>query len=128
MKVNGNKTQMLCIHPCIHNHVEIHIEHESIRINSTKDMKIIGFNFDKNPKATYHVKKTIEKFYSHLWTLRFLKRGGLGEHKLLELYNSVIRSAVEYSSVVYHSIVALGFVSFSAHVPAVFILFPLSYI
>ena len=105
MRVNSNKTQMLCIHPCVHNQVETHIEHHDVRINSTNDMKILGFNFDRNPNSTYHVTKIIEKFYSRLWTLRFLKRGGLGEQKLLELYNSVIRSAVEYSSVAYHSMI-----------------------
>ena len=37
--------------------------------------------------------------------MRFLKRGGLPEQKLLELYYSMIRSAVEYSSIVYHSMI-----------------------
>ena len=34
-----------------------------------------------------------------------LKRGGLPEQKLLELYFAMIRSAVEYSSIVYHSMI-----------------------
>ena len=105
MRVNGQKTQMLCIHPCIHNDVETHIMTENSRISSAKSLRILGFNFDSMPNATHHVRLTIEKFYSRLWTLRFLKKGGLPEHKLLELYNSMVRSAVEYSSVIYHSMI-----------------------
>ena len=105
MKVNGQKTQMLCIHPCIHNDVETHIMTENSKISSTKSLKILGFNFDSTPNATHHVKLTIEKFYSRLWTLRFLRKGGLPKHKLLELYYSMVRSAVEYSSVIYHSMI-----------------------
>ena len=74
-------------------------------IKSTPSLKILGFNFDKNPNASFHVEKTVEKFYSRLWTLRFLKRSGLDSDKLLALYYSVVRSAVEYSSVVYHTMI-----------------------
>ena len=47
----------------------------------------------------------IEKFYSKLWTLRFLKRSGLAQDKLLSIYYSIVRSAVEYCSIVYHSLI-----------------------
>ena len=68
-------------------------------------MKILGFNFDSRANACGHVEKLVEKFHSRLWTLRFLKRSGLEKQKLLELYNSVLRSTVEYCSVVYHSMI-----------------------
>ena len=68
-------------------------------------MKILGFNFDNRPNANGHVEKVVEKFYSRLWTIRFLKRSGLQQDKLLEVYNSVLRSAVEYCSTVYHSMI-----------------------
>ena len=37
--------------------------------------------------------------------LRFLKKSGLNEDKLLEIYNSVLRSAIEYCAVIYHSMI-----------------------
>ena len=46
MRVNSEKTQMLCIHPCINNTVKTHIVHEEERITSTDDLKInIRFHF-----------------------------------------------------------------------------------
>ena len=68
-------------------------------------MKILGFYFDSNPNVNYHVKKLIEKFYAKLWTLRHLKRAGLCKERMLDLYYSMIRSAVEYASVIYHSLI-----------------------
>ena len=103
MKVNSSKTQMLCIHPCVHNEVETHIRDEDKVINSLNELKILGFYFDRHPNANHHIRKTISKFHSKLWTLRFLKRSKLSQARLLDLYYSMVRSAVEYSSVVYHS-------------------------
>ena len=103
MQVNSNKTQMLCIHPCVHNEVETHIRDGDKVINSLDELKILGFYFDKHPNANHHIRKTISKFHSKLWTLRFLKRSKLSQKCLLDLYYSMVRSAVEYSSVVYHS-------------------------
>ena len=68
-------------------------------------MKILGFTFDNRPNANGHVERLIEKFYSKLWTLRFLKRSGVTRDKLLEIYKSVLRSTVEYCATVYHSMI-----------------------
>ena len=105
MRVNCDKTQMLCINACIHNNVRSYIESGETKIQSTNALKLLGFNFDARPNANRHVELLIEKFYSRLWALRFLKKSGLESGKLLELYNSVLRSAVEYCSVVYHSMI-----------------------
>ena len=68
MQVNTNKTQMLCIHPCIHNEVNTYIEDSGQTVESTEELKILGFFFDKYPSANYHITKVISKFYSKLWT------------------------------------------------------------
>ena len=34
-----------------------------------------------------------------------MKRSGLSQTKLLEMYNTIIRPAIEYSAVVYHSMI-----------------------
>ena len=105
MQVNGSKTQMLCIHPCIHNSVKTHIKFDNERINSTEQLKILGFTFDSKPNATKHVVLLIERFYSKLWSLRYLKRSGLDTDRMLEIYFSTIRSAVEYCGTVYHPLI-----------------------
>ena len=71
MLVNSEKTQMLCINAAIHNTISTHIKHRDNTIKSTKEMKILGFNFDARPNACGHVEKLIEKFHCRLWTLRF---------------------------------------------------------
>ena len=57
MQVNANKTQMLCIHQCIHNDVETYIIDEGGEISSTDELKILGFYFDKFPNANHHIRK-----------------------------------------------------------------------
>ena len=78
------------------------LELEILRLNQRK---ILGFYFDSNPNAVCHVRETITKFYNKLWTIRFLKRSGMSTNDLLKVYFAVIRSAVEYCSVVYHSLI-----------------------
>ena len=95
----------LCIHPCIHNDVSSHIVFEDEEIKSGESLKILGFTFDNKPNANKHIELLIERFYCKLWTLRYLKKSGLEEDRLLEVYNSSIRSAVEYCSNVYHTLI-----------------------
>ena len=68
-------------------------------------MKILGFYFDCNPSAVCHVNRVITNFYNKLWVLRFLKRSGMGKEELLKVYFTVIRSAVEYCSTIYNSLI-----------------------
>ena len=105
MQVNSQKTQMLCINPRNYMDVNTYINYGPETIKSTNTMKILGFTFDERPNASKHVETTIDKFHARLWTLRFLKRSGLDEGRLLDVYNSVVRSAVEYCAVVYHSMI-----------------------
>ena len=90
MLVNSNKTQMLFVHPCVHNSVSTFIRYGGEKINSTEDLKILGFYFNSKPNASYHVEKMVDKFYHRLWTLRFLKRSGMNDNDLLSIYNSCL--------------------------------------
>ena len=74
-------------------------------INSTNELKLLGFTFNSQPNANRHVELLVERFHAKLWTLHFLKRSGLDEERLLGVYYSAIRSTVEYCSVVYHSMI-----------------------
>ena len=50
-----------------------------------------------SPDASRHVCGVIEKMYSRLWTLRFLKKSGMGKDELLKVYKTIIRPGAEYS-------------------------------
>ena len=105
MRVNKNKTQLLCLNASKHSEITTFIRSGNDEIESSNSLKILGFNFDKNPSASHHVGIVIEKFYGKLWTLRFLKRSGLSRERLLQIYYTVILPFVEYSSVIYHSLI-----------------------
>ena len=54
---------------------------------------------------TYHVTQVINAFYAKLWALRFLKRTGMDRKDLLKVYFTTIRAAIEYCSIIYHSLI-----------------------
>ena len=106
MKVNSKKTQMLCVHASQNSRARSYINTaDGGVITSADSLKILGFHFNSEPNANYHVEKIIDKFYSKLWTLRFLKRSGMDATNLLGIYCSIIRPSIEYSNVVYHSLI-----------------------
>ena len=78
-------------------------------INPGSKLKILGFHFDQNPNAVAHVTETIiNKFYmpscGHCVSLSAAR--GMAASDLLNIYyNTVLRSAVEYCSVVYHTLI-----------------------
>ena len=105
MKVNSKKTQVLCINASSDSIVTSYIRTRDGDINSISTLKILGFHFDSNPSAVFHVTKAIEKFYNKLWTLRFLKRSGMEGRGLLKVYRTIILPSVEYGSEVYDSLI-----------------------
>ena len=90
---------------CVHNKVSTNIRHNDETIVSTNHLKILGFNFSKDPNANFHVSGVINKFYTKLWSLRFLKKSGMCTNDLIMIYKTVIRPSVEYSSIIYHSLI-----------------------
>jgi hypothetical protein len=48
-----------------------------------------------------HVQETITKIRRRYWLLRHLQRHGLDQMELLKVYMTIIRSTIEYASVVY---------------------------
>ena len=105
MKVNASKTQLLCIHSNANSVITSYIRDGNMEINSSDSLKILGFHFGTDPNAVLHVTKTIDKMYSKLWTLRFLKKAGMKRENLVGIYKDVIRPSAEYSSVVYNSLI-----------------------
>ena len=105
MKVNTKKTQLLCIHPFQSDNINTYIRSGNDIIKSEKTLKILGFTFDQKPDASCHVKLLVKKFCRMLWSLRFLKQSGMDIKDLMTVYRTTVRPVVEYSSVIYNSLI-----------------------
>ena len=105
MKVNNQKTQLLCIHANKISSVKTYIKTDTGEIESTDTLRILGFDFNNIPSATHHVMGVIDRLYNKLWTLRFLKKSGMDQQNLFKVYISIIRPSVEYCAEVYDSLI-----------------------
>ena len=75
MKINAEKTQMLCISVTPHNELNTYINiNEYDQISGGEAMKILGFVFGRKPTAEAHVNHMTKKFYTSLWVLRHMGR------------------------------------------------------
>jgi hypothetical protein len=63
----------------------------------------LGFHFSDKPNVSEHVNALIKKTRRRYWTLRHLRTFGFDENELVAVYKSLVRSVIEYCSVVYHS-------------------------
>ena len=70
---------------------------------SSDKMKLLGFNFSTSTSMGPHVEEIKKKVHRRVWTLINLKRAGVKEKDILTVYYSIIRSVIEYASVIYHS-------------------------
>ena len=64
--------------------------------------KLLGINICNDLRWDAHVDALCSKVASRLYFLKLLKRSGLSADDLLCFYKSVIRSVLEYGSVVWH--------------------------
>ena len=87
MKVNENKTQLLCISASNESTVSFYIKLlDGSRIQSGDDLKILGFYFDSKPSVAYHIEKL---------------RAGLSCDDLVKCFNTLVCPILEYSAVVF---------------------------
>lgn len=91
MKVNAQKTQVLCISAAKSADMKSYIDTEEERIQSSDQLKILGFLFDGRPGVELHITKMEEKFRSRLWALRHLKRSGMPVNDILFIYKLCVR-------------------------------------
>ena len=107
MSVNSEKTHLLCIHPSLEteSYIEVRDEHgNKSRLTSGDGLKILGFHFGKRPDAGEHVDHMVKSFAGKLWSLRFLRRSGMGEDDLLHIYTTTLRPFIDFAAPSYHSL------------------------
>jgi hypothetical protein len=106
MKVNVSKTQMLLINDSVSFDASAYIEcSDGGEVRSKGEvLKLLGFSFDSTPTVRAQVAAIQDKVRRRLWILRHLKTFGFEQDELVQVYQSQIRSVIEYCSVVYHGL------------------------
>ena len=102
MIINPAKTQLICMSDSRHSVVNSYIMVGDQRIDSVKEMKVLGFIFEDRPSVEAHVLYCIEKFSRAAWAIGHLKRANIDEKVLLEVYKVMLRPLLEYCSPIYH--------------------------
>ena len=105
MKVNGAKTQMICINAS-KDDVRSYMNVDGKRIVSGDQLKILGFIFGRRPDVSTHVNYLLGKLRRRLWVIDNLKFAGMKPDSLLRVYFSLIRSVADFACVVYHSMLS----------------------
>ena len=104
MKVNIEKTAMLLISSALsYNPVGFMKTGEEELKSSREKIRVLGFYLDGSPTVGAHVDEIVSKVRRRLWMLRHLLRFGFTKEELVQVYCSMIRSVVEFCSVIYHS-------------------------
>ena len=105
--VNTKKTAVLAISGARSYKANVYIgDHQGNRIESQDKLKTLGFVFNSRGDVADQVELLKNKFRSRLWTLRELRRHEFSEAELLKVYSTMIRPVVEYSAVIYHSMLS----------------------
>lgn len=104
MKVNENKTQLLCVSVAINSQVSSFIETENKIIESTSSMILFGFCFGNRPTVGPYVDFIKKKVNSRAWLIRHLKQAGVQQSDLATIFATTICPVIEYTAPVYHSL------------------------
>ena len=102
MRVNPEKTQLMCISGSINYEVTSHLTVAGQKIESGDNLKVLGLYLDSKCTMNAHVKSIKRKFAARLWIIRHLKRAKLEADKLVKVYCALIRPCFEYAAPAFH--------------------------
>ena len=106
LTVNGKKTQVLCIQTSTTSDIRCYInDSESHPIMSQPTLKILGFHFNQDPTVNAQIEHIKSKARRRFWVIRHLKAAGMSSDDLLQMYKCYVLSVIDYSAVVYHSMI-----------------------
>ena len=104
MKVNYAKTKAMVISEIKGYLPSAHFyDNQGSRVDSSDEMKILGFHFSSSPDMSAQVTAIKKKFRARIWILRHLGHRGFSKEDLLKVYRSVILPVHDYCSCVYNS-------------------------
>ena len=102
MVVNDSKTNLLCISSNNNLRVTSYIETDEQRIDSSEQVKILGFMFNNNTSMSANNSFIRRKFGLRVWTLTHLKRAKIDTPTLVKIYAASIRPVIMYAAQAYH--------------------------
>ena len=102
LKINEGKTQLLSVSSAYYD-TQAQIEIDDDKIVSQSELKMLGFKFSKDPNVSHQLDYLFKKANKRFFILLRHKKAGLPNNRLRDVYSSIIRSCLEYSSPVYHS-------------------------
>ena len=109
LSVNEKKTQVLCISASNHSNNSAYVRMEDgTKIQSQEQLCQLGFIFGTRPNMDRNMDHLATKFRKRLWLLRHLKKAGIPQDDLLQMYKCFLLSVLDFGSVVYHSMVTNG--------------------
>ena len=104
MVVNTDKTKLLCISDALNYTPLVYFfDAAGNRIESGKELKVLGFTFSNKPTVSLHLDLTSKKIRQRYWSLRHLRRVGFNDDELVKVYTSSIRPLAEYCCPAFHS-------------------------
>ena len=101
LKINEKKTQILSISSAAYDTTAKIKTNQSEWSESGEELKVLGFVFSNKPTVEKQVEKLIRKANKRYFTLIKYKKAGIPKQRLRDIYSSVMRSVLEFSSVVY---------------------------
>lgn len=101
MRLNLNKTQLLCISDSKNYSLDTYLRVGNQIIEGQQELKILGYYLNNKPDASAQYGAIRRNAAARAWSLRHLKRSGVGNRDLVQIYTAFVRSVVEYASNVY---------------------------
>ena len=86
MKVNNDKTQLLCLSAARSFTTEpFIIDSSGKQIECCQELKCLGFHFSCTPNGRHHIKCLMDKLRKRVWSLRHLRRAGFKQNDLVRV-------------------------------------------
>ena len=99
MKINDQKTGLMCMSAAIGFEPRVTIDMGDQVIAGSKQMKILGVRVDS---VRSHIKDIGRKMRSKGWALAKLRKAGLSSERLVRAYKGSIRPLAEYACPAWH--------------------------
>ena len=110
MLINPEKTKIMVVHRSSREiKAKLNVPDTDDEIESGGPLRLLGYMAGTNmTDPEVHVQEVEKKVRKRLWMITRLKRGGVEEARLVQIYMAMVRSVIEYVSPVYHSWLRAG--------------------
>ena len=108
LKVNEQKTGLMCISAARSFQASVTIDYNGQEVKGQETMKVLGVTLDSDCSFRTHVDNVSKKLRSRTWALGKLRKKGMKTNDLVRAYQSTIRPCAEYASPAWHSLLTIN--------------------